>query len=165
MKKLSLLLLLTTTGLSVKAQTSIDTLNSNWAYSSKVNEMTNDTSYYAETSDNTNKVTATLTVRYSNGKNEVLITANNGVLNFQSSSYQGIVFTTLTFKAKFDDDDIETWRANPSSDGSYRTGFIKAPQRFTKKLKKSKVTFIQVVIYNDGVYTFKFNTKNLIWDH
>ena len=38
-------------------------------------------------------------------------------------------------------------------------------EAFIRKLKKSKVTFIQVVIYNDGVYTFKFNTKNLTWDH
>ena len=107
--------------LCVGSKAQADT-TSYWNYSDKINEMTHDHAYYAETSDNTHKVTTTLTVRHEKGKTEALLSVDHAVLNFQPVVFDGMVFNTLTFKAKFDDGKIETWHATPSSDESFDVG-------------------------------------------
>src|SRR6185437_7647823 len=146
MKKYILILLFGFLWVSASAQS--DT-SSNWSYSDKINEMTNDHSYYAETSDNTQDVKATLTVRYMKKSNEVIFTVNGGIFN--------IIGSGMMFKAKFDNNSIDTF-GSIKSDSGYDTFFVYGTNRFLKKLKQSKVLFIQYNIYNHGVYTFKFNT-------
>lgn len=141
--------------LSVKAQQ--DTAKSDWSYSEKTNEMTSDHSYFAETSDNSKQVTATLTVRYSKKSNDVLISVTGGIFNLNS--------TGMFFKAKFDDSKIEKFSALGPDDGSFDTVFVYGTNRFLKQLKAAKITFIEIGIYNAGTYAFKFNTANLKWEH
>ncbi|HEY4194701.1 MAG TPA: hypothetical protein VGM63_04145, partial [Mucilaginibacter sp.] len=139
--------------LSANAQTENSKLY--WSYSDKVNEMTSDHSYYAETSDNTADVTATITVRYSKGKNDVLLTVNGAIFNMTVDG--------MFFKVKFDDSKIEKLSAVGSSSGGYDTIFVYATKSFIKKLKASKITFIEIELYDHGTHTFKFKTAGLVW--
>jgi hypothetical protein len=139
--------------------------SSYWNYSDKVNEMMGDTSYYAETSDNSNNVQATIMIRYSKGNNEVLLMVYNGTLNFQIASNGYITTKYVVMKCKFDTSEIITKRAAASSDGSFSTAFIRTPSNFIKRIKKSNVLFIEIEIYQKGTYTFKFKTQKLVWEH
>ena len=118
--------------------------------------MTNDHVYYAETSDNTHDVKVTLTVRYMKKSNDVVFTAEGGIFNISGSG--------MMFKAKFDNNSIDTF-GSIKADSGYDTFFVYGTNRFLKKLKQSKVVFIEYKIYDKGTYTFKFNTANLKWEH
>lgn len=157
MKNLFLATVLILSSIIVSAQK--DSTNT-WKYTDKVDEMTNDHSYYAETSDDEAKVTATLTIKRIKNNDDVIMSVHNGILNFKV--YSGI--KSIIFKAKFDDTKIEKFGGYPASDGSFDTMYISPTKSFIKKLKVSKITFIEVEIYNEGTYTFKFNTKDLKWN-
>lgn len=144
--------------LSVKAQ-SDTTKTSDWEYSSSVNEMTNDKSFYAQTISDVNdaNLTLELLVRYSNKENEVIITIQNAIFDIQLNG--------INIEAKFDDGKIDKYGCTTSKTNMFTTIFVYREKTFIEKLKKSKKLFIQVDVSGHGREVFKFNTENLVWDH
>lgn len=62
---------------------------------------------------------------------------------------------------KFDDLPGKTYKATEPSDHSNETVFINDAKGFIKKLKSAKKTYVEVAFYQNGTYTFEFNTENL----
>jgi hypothetical protein len=154
MKKIIIIALLAVLSLSVKAQ--------KWKYSTKVDEMTSDKLYFATIDSEPDNSTHTgITVRYSEGKNQVILSIEHGMFNIEVSGY----ITNTKVYVKFDDGNIETFYADPAKDNVYNLLFLHRANNFIKKLKASKKIFIKTEVYSKGSMIFSFNTDGLQWDH
>ena len=156
MKKTILAALMAFLCLSVKAQQ--DTTNSDWKYTSNVDEMTNNKRYFATiSSDPTDdNMVATLIIRYKEKENDAMLSIEHGVFNM---TIYGIIAYI-----KFDDGKIEKFNCAGSASNNYGLIFFPA-KRFIKALKTSKKMLIKIELYNKGEETFRFNTEGIVWEH
>jgi len=146
--------------LSVKAQTKKDTVESeNWRYSEEINEMTGKKTFRASTESSVvdEDTQSSITVRYMDGKNEVLFIVASAMFNIKVGAYQ--------IDAKFDDGKIEKYLCDKSDGDNFQLVFIYKNNTFIKKLKESKKLLIQCSLYQKGEKVFKFDTSNLKWGH
>lgn len=160
MKKYLLILLLITIWVSTKAQTPIDTTNSEWEYDTKVDEMTGNKSYLvniASDPSTTDGIIAEFDLRYSKDGNEVIFGIRDGLINSRANG--------LPISVKFDDGKIEKFQAIGSSTNEYKIFFIQQPSKFITELKASKKLLIQVELYGKGNVVFHFNTRGLKWNY
>lgn len=160
MKKLLFIALLFPSFL-LKAQGAYTSPGSQWKYSTSVDEMTAGRSYYADLNSEPstdNNITANITIRNREQKNEVLFSIDKDLLNVGGDG--------LIMYVKFDDRKIEKFFCQlGTSDNEFKLVFVHPPGKFIKQLKASKKALFKIDIYNKGDEVFHFNTEGIKWDY
>lgn len=133
-----------------------------WNYSSDVNEMTGEKTFFAKnTSDDEldfefpyqGENYGTLTIRNMNGKNEVIFSITQGQ----------IIENYITLR--FDEEKpIKVYFSN-SADGSTETVFLNSSNRIIEKLKKAKTLKLQFTAFDNGNPILTFDVSNFEWKH
>jgi len=138
----------------------------NWAYSEEKDKMEGTTIYFASCIS-TNKIDFafpydggsyfTLWIRKSTIGNEIILEVSKGqfIAGFMSTS---------SLKVKFDGEKPVNFQYNSPNDGSMNQIFIENPNKFLKKLKKSKTLMIEASFYNEGNRVIEFNVEGLVWN-
>lgn len=65
---------------------------------------------------------------------------------------------------KFDSEEIQTYDASTSSDGSSNFLYINKSDEIISKLKKTKYLVIESEFFNEGSCQFEFNISTLKWE-
>jgi hypothetical protein len=137
-----------------------------WAYSEEKDRMEGTTIYFASCIS-ANQIDFafpynggsffTLWIRNGSIGNEVILQVSKGqfIASFMSSN---------SLKVKFDNEKPVSFQYNSPSDGSMSQIFIDNPNRFLKKLKRSKKLMIEASFYNEGNRVIEFNVEGLKWN-
>lgn len=140
----------------------------NWTYTEERDEMTDKVTYTATcvSCDYTElkppfdgqEIYLTMQCRQSAqyGK-DVILSIPAGMFNL------GVNGTKV--KVRFDEGVMKTYFANGASDNSYNHLFIKNSSDFTNNLKQSKKVLVAVEFFDNGNFTYHFNTEGLKWNH
>lgn len=139
---------------------------SNWNYQEGEDKMTSEKIYFASIESKEllqfqfpfdGGVTATLTIRNKDKKNDVYLKVEKGQFN---CTIEG-----MNIKIRFDDEQPITFNCVEPSDGSMDKIFIHNTSMLISKLKKTKQIIIQAEFYNEGLKQMTFNVLDFQWDH
>lgn len=136
------------------------TSTSGWEYSEQADEMTSEKYFFASIYNEQtveNPIISDLTIRYKNGKNEVVFGLSQALFNVDL--YGELI------SVKFDDGKIETFRCSKGANNNFNILFIGSEKKFIRELKNSKKLLIKVNLYKEGDAFFHFNTEGLKWEH
>lgn len=134
-----------------------------WSYSESKDQMANGIIKSASVNSN-NKIN--LDFPYSGGTNgyinvrkhprwgtDVIIGISKGQLLCS--------YNNCTITARFDDSKSKRYSASEPSDHSSEMLFINDTKGFIANLKNAKKTYVEVSFYQNGNFSFEFNTENL----
>ncbi len=151
-----------------KEGSTTDQQKEKWEYSEKNDEMSGQTSYFAECqSTNTIKFefpynekggsSFALTVRNMDGANEVYLTVSKGqfMTNVMGSQY---------CRVKFDEGQSVNYKYNSAADGSSDILFLSNSAQFIKNLKAAKQLKIEAPFFQAGRQIIEFDVEGLVWD-
>ena len=79
----------------------------------------------------------------------------------QILSTDGYSYDNKYFLVRFDDGDVKKWNYGEAADQSTEVIFIQDKKAFLEKLTNSKKVYLTVNLYQDGQYTFIFNSTGL----
>jgi uncharacterized protein YxeA len=136
--------------------------NTAWVYSSDTNQMNNEVTLYAENSSPTELdfdfpyeggSTYKLTIRETNGKDEVMLSLNNSPALAPENKI------TL----KFDDKQPFSVSFNESADGGTDVVFLNSSQKIINEIKQSKKLKMELTIFENGNHIIEFNIADLKW--
>ena len=140
----------------------------NWVYSSDVDKMRDETSYYAV---NTSKNNVELDFPYQGGThlkimlrkdvehgNDVIFVTNKGQLYCN--------YRDCYVSVKFDDGPVEKLEAAEAEAGSNEVLFLaNNPASFAKKLKSANTVMVEVQFFDHGKEQFEFDVSGLEWSY
>lgn len=135
----------------------------NWEYFTNVDQMTGDTTHWAEcVSENAEKFDfpydggsyLSINVRNTGGKQDAWIKIDKGQFSIAPTFGEGI-------SVRFDDGEVLKFACVAPSDGSGDLLFINKTKKFLPLLKGSKTMMIKVEFWREGTRTFKFKTEGL----
>lgn len=136
-----------------------------WVYSPFVDEMTEDTINHAYILSNDyvnldfpyeGNTHLTIHLRQKGNTPEAFIISSDGQI---TDDYNNAILT-----AKFDDGEPINFSVSESADNDSKIRFIDNASKFTKLIKASKKTLIKIMYYDNGSFTFHFDTDGLKWD-
>jgi len=150
---------------ALKDSTNPPSVDTKWTYQVDSDKVTSEKVFHAEIDADAQLdlkfpynggVTATLGVRYKDGKNNVYLNISKG--QFLANSLE-----TENIKVRFDSEKAITYACSSASDGSSNIIFVNSADSFIENLKKSKHVVLQVELYDNGVQEMEFETANFNW--
>ena len=150
-----------------KVETVVDSsVNNEWEYDSKDDEMTNSKSYFATISSDNGEVFG---FPYDEeGGSHLMVTVRQAkkygtdvILRISKGQFNGQYVSV-----KFDDNAAKKYKAYSADDGSLDVLFIDNAKDFIAKAKTAKIIKIEAEFYQEGNRVFTFTAdKPLKWDY
>lgn len=142
-------------------------VKSNWVYDFKVDEMTEDTIFFAsnESTDKHNfkmpysgGSSMTISIVHRNKKNEIL-------LNISKGQFIISVMDEEIVKIRFDDKEAFNVSYSMGTTGMLDVVFLTSVEKLIKEMKTSSKMKIQAGFSFEGAKVFNFDVSGLDWNH
>lgn len=138
----------------------------NWAYSSGLDPMRNQTSYWAQC---TSLEKVNMDFPFTEVQQQIILRNRptdgfNIILALTQGQYS-CGFDGCNINVRFDDGKIQKFRVSTSSDGDSKNLFVQNKKGFLSQLSKAHQVMIEADYFQRGNKTFTFHVDGLEWNH